>query len=387
MVDVKITFSLVFGAYVVSLVTLVFTTSTFVTNRTDIQGGRNIVQYIIRFTLIVFLLNFVSVHIYWVAFATFVSTIIVSILNVGLTKRLTPELRIRLSDSNKRYVLELAKSGCWMVLTSISTILLRGLDLTIANIFIGDYEMGLLSVARTIPNNVTAVISTLAPIFTPTFIAYFVAKKNKELIDSIDLSIKTLTVILFVPITCFIIYSRDFFSLWQKSLTELELSLVSVLAVLTVIQAYFNSATASMSQVSVVVNKLKMPVLVSFVSGIISIAAEIFMINIFNMGLYSIVISTTVVMILRYVFFTPMYAAWCLKKPLLSFIPMVCKTWAIIPVLFCATFAVKILMNPSSWMSFIISLLISLLIGYLIMISVYGRKTIKGIARKLKKSR
>ena len=42
--------------------------------------------------------------------------------------------------------------------------LLRGLDLTVANLMIGDYEMGLLSIARTMPNNVTSIINTMAPI-------------------------------------------------------------------------------------------------------------------------------------------------------------------------------------------------------------------------------
>ena len=147
--DVKLTFALVFVAYIVSLVTLVFTTSTFVTNRTDIQGIRNIIQYIIRFALVIIFLNFVSIRIYWVAAASTIATIIVAIMNIRLTKRLTPELKIDIKLAKKEHAFELASAGCWMALTSISTILLRGLDLTVANLMIGDYEMGLLSIART----------------------------------------------------------------------------------------------------------------------------------------------------------------------------------------------------------------------------------------------
>ena len=165
--DVKLTFALIFVSYIISLLTLVFTTSTFVTNRTDIQGIRNIIQYLIRFALIIVFLNFVSIRIYWVALATLVATSVIAVLNIGLTKKLTPELKIDLHNAKKRYAFDLAKSGSWMALTSISTVLLRGLDLTVANLFVGDYEMGLLSIARTIPNNVTSIIATIAPIFTP----------------------------------------------------------------------------------------------------------------------------------------------------------------------------------------------------------------------------
>ena len=92
--DVKLTFALIFGSYIISLLTLVFTTSTFVTNRTDIQGIRNIIQYLIRFALVVIFLNFISVRIYWVALATLIATAVISIMNMSLTKRLTPELKI-----------------------------------------------------------------------------------------------------------------------------------------------------------------------------------------------------------------------------------------------------------------------------------------------------
>ncbi len=109
--DVKLTFALIFGSYIISLLTLVFTTSTFVTNRTDIQGIRNIIQYLIRFALIIIFLNFVSVRICWVALATLIATTVISLLNIGLTKKLTPELKINLHNAKKEYAVELANQG------------------------------------------------------------------------------------------------------------------------------------------------------------------------------------------------------------------------------------------------------------------------------------
>ena len=42
--DVKVSFTLTFVSYIITLITMVFTTSTFISNRTDIQGIRNIIQ-------------------------------------------------------------------------------------------------------------------------------------------------------------------------------------------------------------------------------------------------------------------------------------------------------------------------------------------------------
>ena len=142
MFDVKLTFALTFSSYIITLVTTVFTTSTFVSNRTDIQGIRNIIQYIIRFALIIVFFNFISIKLYWISCSALVATIVVAIMNVRLTKILTPEIHFDLRKAKRKYAFTLAKSGCWMALTSISTILLRGLDLTIANVLLGDYDMG-----------------------------------------------------------------------------------------------------------------------------------------------------------------------------------------------------------------------------------------------------
>jgi O-antigen/teichoic acid export membrane protein len=384
-IDVELTFALIFASYVISLITLVFTTSTFVTNRTDVQGIRNIIQYIVRFALIIILLNFVSIRIYWVAVATLVATIIVAIMNVDLTRRLTPELRINLKDARKEYALDLAKSGCWMALGSVSTILLRGLDLTVANLLIGDYEMGLLSIARTMPNNVTSVITTIAPIFTPVFIAFFTKGDINGLINNVRRSINTMALLLFVPITGFIVFSYDFYTLWQKSLSEKELLLVTLLSILTVIQSYFDSTTSTMAQLSVIVNKLRLPVVISLGCGIISIITEIIMIKMFGLGLYAIVLSTTVVMIIRYTIFNSVYAAWCLKQKKWCFISTVLKTWLSIPILLFVMLGVKIFMPINSWGNLCVDIVICGGLGYFIMFLLYGRDDLKKIIHKNKK--
>lgn len=383
--DVKLTFALVFAAYIVSLITLVFTTSTFVTNRTDIQGVRNIIQYIVRFALIIIFLNFLAIHIYWVAVATLIATVVVAILNVGLTKKLTPELSINLKYAKKESTFELAKAGCWMALTSVSTILLRGLDLTVANLMVGDQEMGLLSIARTMPNNITSIIGTLAPIFTPVFIIYYAKHDRKSLVQNIKKSINMMAFILFVPISGFIVFSYDFYALWQKSLSHEELIIVTLLSVYTVIQAYFNSTTSTMAQVSVVANKLKLPVFVSLGCGVVSIVIELVLLKFTDLGLYAIVIPTTIVMTLRYVLFNSIYAAWCLDQPKNIFFSASIKTWLSIPILIAVMWIIRTLFPVSSWLELLSDAAICAVIGYALMLCLFGRDELKDIIRRLKR--
>lgn len=382
--DVKLTFALIFLSYIISLITAVFTTSTFVSNRTDIQGVRNIIQYIVRFAFIIVFLNFVAVHIYWIAAATLIATVVVAILNVKLTKKLTPELSIDLKYARKDSAFELAKAGCWMALTNISVILIRGLDLTVANLMVGDYEMGLLSISRTMPNNITAIIGTLAPIFTPVFIMYYSKNDMQGLVRAVKKSIKTMALILFVPVSGFIVFSYDFYALWQRSLSHQELMIVTLLSVYTVIQAYFNATTATMAQLSVVANKLKLPVFVSLGCGILSIGVELLLLKTTDLGLYAIVIPTTIIMILRYVLFNSIYAAWCLEQPKKIFFADAIKTWLTIPVLIAIMWGIRTLLPIDSWFDLIVDATICAVVGYLLMLILFGRDEVRTVINKIK---
>ena len=380
--DVKLTFAMVFLSYIVTLLTMVFTTSLFVTNRTDIQWACSIISYIIRLAAIVVFLLCLPIRIYWIAAAALIASVVVAVMNVGFTKLLTPELHLDFKMVHASYVKVLAQSGCWMAFTSISNILIRGLDLTVANVMIGSYEMGLLSIARTMPNQITSVIATMAPIFTPVFVAHYAAENQNGLKTSIQDSIYTMALVLFVPISGFIIYSGDFYRLWQPSLSVEELKIVTALSTITAFQAYFNSSTATMAQVSVVTNKLKLPVFVSFFAGVLNVATVVLLVKFTNWGVYAIVFSSTLVMTLRYVLFNSIYAARIIGVPAGTFYPAVFKTWCMIPVLCGAMYFIKEILPVCSWVGLIRNALISAIVGYLLMALLFARNKIKKMIDK-----
>ncbi|MBQ7943067.1 MAG: oligosaccharide flippase family protein, partial [Lachnospiraceae bacterium] len=332
--DVKITFGLVILSYIVNLVTTIFTTSAFIMNRMDIQGARNILNYIIRLLLILICFRFISVKIYWVAFATFLANIFIALFNVKLTSSLTPCLKLDLKCVKMQYVVEVGKTGVWMTLTNISVILLNGIDLMVANRFLGEYDMGLLSVARLLPNNVTSAISMLGPVFTPVFVVCFAERDFVKLAKKIIESINYMAFIFVVPIIGFIVLSCDFYSLWQTSLNDDEIIIVSILSSVSVFKSLFDALTISLAQISVVSNKVKLPVLISLACGVISVVIEVILIACTDLGVYAIVLATTIVLIIRYILFNPLYASYCIKQPFYKFYVCLFKWIFIIPIIF-----------------------------------------------------
>lgn len=382
--DVKLTFAIIFLSYIVTLLTLVFTTSVFVANRTDLQGIRNIIQYTIRFACILILLNFVSIRIYWIALAQLIAVTVAAVMNVGLTKKLTPELHINFKDAKPKYVKILATSGIWFALINVSTMLLKGLDLTVANLMVGPEEMGLLSIAQTLPNNITYIVGTLAPIFTPVFLSLYTNKKMAELEDSLHQSVYTMSCILFVPICGFIVYAYDFFRLWQKSLSDDAIRVITILAITVAVQEIFNIATASIAQFSVVVNKMKAPVLANIIAGVVSLLVEFGMLFFTDLGIYAIVLSTTGIMSLKYITFDAAYAAYCLKVPYKTFYITTFKAWASVPLLLLIMVGIRLLLPVAGWGGLIIDIVICVAICYPLMFGIYKRDLFIKAIEKLK---
>lgn len=130
-------------------------------------------------------------------------------------------------------------------------------------------------------------------------------------------------------------------------------------------------------------NGNKLDVLSYTACGIVSIVAEIVLIKFFGLGLYAIVLSTTVVMIIRYVVFNSFYAAWCLKKNMAFFLPTVLKTWLSIPALIILMVLIRTVLPIHSWIGLCLDAVIAGGLGYAFMLVVYGRAGFVEVARNL----
>ncbi len=367
--DVQITFLLTFLNYIIVLCSSIFTVCTYVTNRLDISGIRNIISYLIKFVIVLLLFNLLEIHMYFIAIATVVSSVFLAVTNIQLTKKLLPKLKFKFSFFDIKYVKILALSGIWMAISNLSQVLMTGLDSVITNTMLGADAMGTLSVSRTIPNAVISAISTIGIIFTPNFVELYAKGKNNELIEACKKSMKVMTVVLGVPIVGVCIFGERFYSLWLPYKTPDEIILIQTLSVLMMIQSVFNMMTISIAQLSVVTNKLKVPVFVSISLGVINILLVIFLVNHTFLGLYAVAGVSSVLFIVRYFLFNPIYAAYTIKAKWYAFYGTVLR--CSIPVLVtAAVFAViNRMVKITGWGTFIVVIIFAGAFGYAIIIA------------------
>ena len=317
--DVKITFALAFTNFILSLLSTVYTIATFVKNRMDLSYIQQIIGNLLKVVILVIVFAFFKPKIYYISIGAIAYTLYVFIANIKLTKKLAPELKIKLKNYRWKYIVELLKSGIWNSLNNLSTILLQGVDLLITNIFIDSASMGILSISKTVPTAIATLLSTISNVFLPQFTILYSKNKKEELVNETKFSIKVLSLIMIVPIAGFIVFGKSFFSLWLPSKSEAEIMQIQILSILTLLPNLVSSYIYTLYSINTVTNKLKIPVLVTLAMGILSVIVTYILLKVTNLGVYAVAGVSSLLLLLRVLAFVPIYAAMNLKVKLTTF--------------------------------------------------------------------
>lgn len=330
--DVKLLWTFLIVSFFLTLISSVFSVAPYAKNRMDLAAYRDIFYNIMRAVLLFLAFYFLAAHLWFYGLVTIIANIILALVNVFLHRKLLPEMRFSKNQFSKSAVITLLKSGVWSSVGSLSTTLLEGLDLLIANIFISATAMGVLSIAKTLPLAINSMVSTIQQVFVPSFtIAY--AKKEKTLINDINSSIKLMSVFSSMPLVALFVLGKAFFRLWVPYQDERVLHILSILTVGTLI---VTAAVKPLYAIYTVTNKLKANSLTTLLQGVLStLFVFILLSTIPNemlndvtnpWGLYVIAGVSSFLGIIRALTFTPMYAAYCLDEKLGIFYPAIFRS-------------------------------------------------------------
>ncbi len=387
--SVKITFAITFLTFVISIVTAIFTTATFVKNRIDINSVRDIISNLLKIAIIIALFTFLPPQLYYIALATLASGVFLLLANISVKKKILPDVKINIKNFQFKFVKIIVAAGLWMSLAQLSNALISGLDLLICNLTLGATLMGILSIAKTIPHCISSLIATLASVFTPHYTILYAKNDIKGLVKEVSFTSRILSFLLTVPIAGFIAFGNEFYTLWQPTKTPEEIQMIQILSVLTCVMYLFTAHTQCMTMLNSVCNKLRLPVLVSLGVGVLStviVLAVLFFGNIGAFGVYVIAGVSSVLMSLRALIFIPLYSAHLLKQKWYVFYPSIIRGW----LAFFANLIVFIIVNSfvtiNSWLVFCCICLIVGIAGYAFSIPImFSKSEITQLKNKLMK--
>ena len=371
---VKITFGITFLTFVVSTVTAIFTTAAFVKNRLDINSVRDIISNLLKAAIVVILFTLFPAQLYYVALATLGSGLFLLFANITVKKKILPEVKVDIRTFDIKVVKSLLASGVWLSLSQLCHVLMTGFDLLICNLTLGTGLMGLLSIAKTVPNSIGNLTVTLGSVFTPHFTILYAKQKINELVEEAKFTTKIMSFILIVPFAGFIAFGTQFYTLWQPTKSPAEIQLIQIMSVLTCITFLCASQTQSLMMLNTVCNKLKLPVFVNLAIGVGSLAIVLIAVNTTDLGVYFIAGTSSILMGLRSLIFVPMYAAHILGCKVTTFYPTIIRGWITFAIMLVLFLIVNNIFALNSWISLLAVCIGVGIIGYIISLPLLFKK-------------
>lgn len=350
--DVQILLSFLFFSFVINTVGSAFAVATFTRNRLELSSLRNIESNFIRLVILLGLFYCFVPSVSYIGITTFVAAVYILITNIYYTKKLLPEVKI-----NKRYfdykaILELLSSGVWNTVVRLGQLLLDGLDLLLANLYLGAAAMGTLALAKTVPLFITTTMGVFAGVFMPQFTILFAQNDHDGLIISVKKSMKIMSVILSLPISLLVVFGDIFYSLWVPNEDSTYLQILSIITVATTIIA---GSINCIYNIFTVTNKLKANALWVIASGFLNIILVLMLLETTSYGLYIVAGVSTIISIIRNLAFTVPYGAKYLNVRWTTFYPEILKSILCVIVVTMLGLLLRYFINVESWFGLLLS--------------------------------
>ncbi len=363
--DVKITFLLVFINFIFSLFHVTFQVVPFVKNKVSLVSVVTAVSNILKVAIILCLFSLFQPKIYYIAIATLAYSTILLVLCICISKKLSSELKIHVHSFDWKSVKTLFVSGIWNSINNLSRIILVGFDLLIANIFVGSYSMGILSISKNIPNAIDTLLSTLAVAFVPSITISYAKNRIQDVISEIKFSMKMIALLMIVPVAGFIIFGTDFYRLWLHKSIE-EVKLIQLLSVLTLIPYMFSICNFTLPNIDTITNKLKRASIFTLAMSIVTLITEIVVLKTSDLGVIAIASVSSFYWVIKLAIFNPLNAAKNLNVKWYTFYPDFLKSFFCFCLILILYLFLYQYMSITSWKDLILSAILFGTIGYVI---------------------
>ena len=367
--DVKLLFAFTFMATVIGLITAVYGVATFCQNRLDYKSMVSIGGTVLRATILIFAFVIFKPKLFYIGLATVVITIYEGIVNYKISNKLLPQLKVDFRYFQKNLIRVLLSSGIWNSFNLLSSVLMTGLDLLITNMFIGAEEAGILGIIKVVPGLIYTIVSLMITSFAPQFVQDFAHNDMKGLVKNMDFSAKLVGFISVIPLAGFVAYGKEFYQLWvptQNAELLVTLSVLSMISCLVSypISAFDNTFTAA--------NKLKWPAIAVFICGMLNVIIVFLLLKFTNLGIFAIAATSSVLIMLKDLFFKIPYVAKCVNINPIHFWKFIIRYIIAFACIIVLSFIVKAVVVINTWALLIVDATITvafaLLFNYLILL-------------------
>lgn len=358
--DVKKLFLLDVINFLILSCSTVFMTATTIKNRLEMGSLARAISYIAEALFLVIAFSLLVPRVYYVGIGLIVSSCVILLINIGLTIKYTPDLKIQKGYFSIKAVKKILSAGIWSSVNSLGNTLNTGLDLLISNMMLSALAAGQLAIVKTISTIFLTLIQLVSTAFQPMQLKYYADNNKKALISSFKFGIKLNGMISNIAFAGFTIFGAVYYKLWTPSQ---NIEVLQMVTIVTIIGCIIEGAVYPLYYGYNLTVKNKIPCYITIFSGLLNVLGMYILIKYLNMGIYAVVITTTVLTWVVNFIFNPLYVSHCLKIKLTTFYPTLFSHIASSLLLLILFNVVKKIYFPSSWGGLIVIAIICSILG------------------------
>lgn len=363
--DVKLLFSIVFITFFLQTGLSNWSIGTYVKNRLDREYIPNLGSIMLKGLVLLLMFTFLLPgHVWYVGFATFIAALALLICQWFNKKKFIPEVKFHLQKNtivcSKTALKELIGSGVWNSISSLGVILYSGLDLIVCNIFLGPIPMGIISIAKTLPNISDQLRTSISRVFLPELTIDYSENNFEKMTSKINNSMQLTSFVMVIATVGICLMSGEFYRLWMQDQDYIQLQ---ILVILSLFGYYFSNGISVIYSLFTVTNKVKQNALVVLGSGFLSILLTATLIRFTNLGIYAICGTSTFISLIKNLIFVIPYGAKSIHRKWITFFPNVIRSTIASIVLTILGYSVYYFMPKRGWGMFILTCLIISVIG------------------------
>ncbi len=374
--DVKIALFLTFSNLILSFISTCYVAVPFITNRMNINAITQLISKLATSALIIFLFLVYPAKLYYVQFSTVCSTLILLILSIIIKFRYLPDFSISYKFFSFKCIYTLFKSGFWVLISNINSIMLEGMDLLIANKYISSASMGRLSIAKQIPAAIGSVLWSISSVISASLTKAFSNNNKNDFIERLYFSFKILGFLFGVPFAGIIVFGYSFYLLWLPSniYAQNDIQQIYVLMLLILTNCLINAFMYCIHSMLIAMDKIRIYSIICFICGVISIISTLLITANTNLGLYAISGTSTVVLGFVNLIVIPLYAEKAASVKKHSFLKKIAKNYYVFGILLIIFYLTKLIITLNTWLKFAISIIMLAIIGYTISFLMFFNK-------------
>ena len=305
--DVKALFAFIFLNFAITTISNVWTVAAFVKNKLYLTSLANMAYGLTRVVVMVLMFGLMPPKVFYVGLAVCLGNVLMTNINHANSRRLLPEFRFRRKDVVWRSIVEMISAGAWNIITKAQQILMFGIQLLVANLMVSPYLMGMLSIAQTIPNQISGMIYNISSLFFPKQTQYYAQDNKGKMLSELRSGMKISGFFANIIVVTLVAIGPVFLRLWQPGQ---DTKLLYWLLLLCLCSLYVSGVAVTLQNLPMIVNRLKWSSLAWLIYSVVSAVLLVVLVKVLpTWGVFLIASIPALSEVLANVTFVPLYAS------------------------------------------------------------------------------